>query len=157
MKQRNICRKSVRIVVTFVLVMVICVLSSCEGFSTGDIRYSTEELKNDLVSIELIRREYSEYDYTDTVVGVATKDQQHEIIEKLSMIKFRDWRGAPKHGSSYMFKLTYSDKYMLFSPYDIDVFDAAGNFVPEESYMQNFSEELNTLLEEYAGILKARI
>ena len=155
MKQRNICRKTFEIVVAFVLVIIICVLSSCEGFSAGDI--STEELKNDLVSIELMRREYSEHGYTDTVVGIATEDQQHEIIEKLSLIKFRDWRGAPKHGSSYMFKLTYSDKYMLFSPYDIDVFDADGNFISEESYMQNFSEELNTLLEEYAGILKARI
>ena len=156
-KQRNICRKNVRILATFVLIMIICILSSCEGYSVGKVRYSAEELEKDLVSVELIYREYVELDCTDTLVGVATQEQQHVLMERLSEITFQDWRGPTHDSSSYVLKLTYVDKFMVLSPYSICVYDVDGNYMREESYLQNFSEELNTLLEEYAGILKARI
>ena len=79
------------------------------------------------------------------------------LMERLSEITFQDWRGPTHDSSSYVLKLTYVDKFMVLSPYSICVYDVDGNYIREESYLQNFSEELNTLLEEYAGILKARI
>lgn len=153
MKKKLLCRYAVQFCV---LAMLICCVFSCEGGAWGSFYYTEEELKNDLQSVDFIYREYPSegYDYVDYVYEITDVEQQQEIAERLAAIEYPNYRGAPRHGSSYVICLHYSDKSIEFSPYNIDVFDENGDYLYEQSHQQNFTKELVALLDEYASILE---
>ena len=127
---------------------------ACSGFGYP-LQYPIETIENDLESIKLLYITRDGGNRSVDEIALLTQEEVEDVVLELSQIEFPGLKGGPHSSDSFAFKLTYPKKYMIISINRIEVFDSNDNFIPEESHLLMYSEELDLLLKKYGEIYES--